>query len=280
MEILKNGAFLTFILFVALITALAKNVHQTGPDSFSLTLRLLADKKRQTVIVQFETLEALRKSVLTKAAGRLKKRPELVGEIEELVKKVKAEAQTEIDALNKEVQGKARRSVKDLLGGAKSSKRKASKKKDRKRKKKKDEKDKKKKRKTSSGSDSTSTPSDDSDSDQEEKEEKVKDKKGSDDESESGSTHRTLSAPTEILGEKPKRRRTTHPKSTAGSQSQQEQRVDDTDLWSNSKFTPETERSKQSETITDELMEMISDVLYDNFKGSSESQFSSESSIL
>ena len=277
MEILKNGAFLTFILFVALITALAKNVHQTGPDSFSLTLRLLADKKRQTVIVQFETLEALRKSVLTKAAGRLKKRPELVVEIEELVKKVKAEAQTEIDELNKQVQGKARRSVKDLLGGAKSSKSKASKKKDRKKKKKKDEKDKKKKRKSSSGSDSTSTPSDDSDSDQEEKEEKVKEKKGSDDESESGSTHRTLSAPTEVLGEKPKKRRTIPPES-AGSQSQQ--RVDDADLWSNSKFTPETERSKQSETITDELMEMISDVLYDNFKGSSESQFSSESSIL
>ena len=232
------------------------------------------------MIVQFETLEALRKSVLTKAAGRLKKRPELVVEIEELVKKVKAEAQTEIDELNKQVQGKARRSVKDLLGGAKSSKSKASKKKDRKKKKKKDEKDKKKKRKSSSGSDSTSTPSDDSDSDQEEKEEKVKEKKGSDDESESGSTHRTLSAPTEALGEKPKKRRTIPPKS-AGSQSQQrEQRVDDADLWSNSKFTPETERSKQSETITDELMEMISDVLYDNFKGSSESQFSSESSIL
>ena len=227
------------------------------------------------MIVQFETLEALRKSVLTKASGRLKKDPDLVGQIEDLVKTCKNEAQCEIEKLNKEIEkSRSKSSIKDLLGGkAKSNKSKARKKKDIK-KKKKDRKDKKEKKKkpkksSSSESDSTSTPSDDEDdSDQEEEE-----KKGSDDESESGSTHRTMSAATELLGEKPKKRRKTDPpKSVAGSLGRRI--TDDQDLWSNSKFTPETEKTKQSETVTDELMEMISDVLYANFKSSSESQFS------
>ena len=115
---------------------------------------MLADKKRSTVIVQFETLTALRQSVIGKAKGRIRDNEGLVHELQELMKQLKQEGQKEIQEYNASLHKKKRKFA-EMFQEKENKKSSAKSKKDKK----------KKKKKTTSSSDSKGQSSSDSTND-------------------------------------------------------------------------------------------------------------------
>lgn len=205
---------------------------------------MLADKKRSTVIVQFETLTALRQSVIGKAKGRIRDNEGLVGELQTLMKKLKEEGSKEIQEYNDSLQKKKRKFA-DMLQEkeSKKSKKSAKSKKD------------KRKKKTTSSSDSQSSSSDsNNDSDD------GKGDSGCKEEDEKQELLSHCSSSTQPLSNprSPKQKEKRKARSQASAISKA--KTDD-DLWSNSKFTPASSEKENSQ-ISDDLMEMLAEVLH------------------
>ena len=114
--------------------------------------RTATGKKRKTTLVQYETLSALRSTMVAKIVGRIKSSPSLVKEIEDQIKTCKEEAQTDVEEWSKNTsKGLAEARTKILAGDFKTKG-----KKDKKNKTKKDSKKKEKKRKSSDQSSDSS----------------------------------------------------------------------------------------------------------------------------
>eukprot|EP00438_Fugacium_kawagutii_P036166 Skav211366 [mRNA] locus=scaffold1816:43323:47970:+ [translate_table: standard] len=278
---------------------------------------LLANKKRSTVIVQFETLVALRQSVVAKAVGRLKENESLASQVQAMMTALKNEAGAEMKRYNKEIldqQKTSRSRMKSLFGGGVPPKVKGK------------PKGEKKSRKDESEEEAKSKPAKKSRKDESEEESKSKRaKKSKKDESEEESKSKCakMSKIDESKEESKSKRAKKSKKddsssqSSSSSDSDQEQQSDhedpegfgdedgaseasaqdddqsesaqddktedmasknkkprvadnDEDLWSNSKFTPETEKSKEAEKLDDDLMEMLSEPVYEGFKNQSD----------
>lgn len=218
---------------------------------------MLADKKRSTVIVQFETLTALRQSVIGKAKGRIRDNEGLVHELQELMKQLKQEGQKEIQEYNASLHKKKRKFA-EMFQEKENKKSSAKSKKDKK----------KKKKKTTSSSDSKGQSSSDStnDSDDGKGDAGGGGSEGEEDEQEilshCSSSTQALSNPRPPRA--PKEQRKTSSQASAVSRA----KTDD-DLWSNSKFAPASSEKENSQ-ISDDLMEMLAEVLHANFKSASD----------
>eukprot|EP00438_Fugacium_kawagutii_P017044 Skav204913 [mRNA] locus=scaffold1506:14368:15517:- [translate_table: standard] len=254
-------------------------------------LSLLADKNRKTVIVQFETLLALRQSIVNKSVGRLKADPSLVQRIDDKVTQMKKEAQTEIDEMNDRLKRRKSSMISMLRGGGYIPKHDA--KRDSKKESKNAKKTKKDSFKKGSGSKRRKTCSSDDAEDDMNSSQSIEpspsvasnENEGeSDDENSSNSDSDTFvldkhlakqkareekkkARDAEDVEEKPSKT----PKNSSGTSASKPDLGDD-DLWSHSRFTPESEKGKAKSVISDELMEMLSELLYANFKGPAESQ--------
>ena len=187
---------------------------------------MLADKKRSTVIVQFETLTALRQSVIGKAKGRIRDNEGLVHELQELMKQLKQEGQKEIQEYNASLHKKKRRFA-EMFQEKENKKSSAKSKKDKK----------KKKKKTTSSSDSKGQSSSDSnnDSDDGKGDAGGGGSEGEEDEQEilshCSSSTQALSNPRPPRVPKDQRK-------TSSQASVVSRAKTDDDLWSNSKFAP------------------------------------------
>ena len=240
-----------------------------GGLSQALLLRLATGKKRKTTLVQYETLQALRSTMVAKIAARVKASKDLVKEISTKVQELKNEAKTDVEDWQKK--------AKDVLGEAKirilAKTQKKGKDGDKKTKKKKPKKtiDKEKKKKKSESSESEVGNSDggsEDDDDQDDQLEEAAKKESSDsDGHESSDSEATLP-----LDPDPKRARKEEKKNRNSDRSLSSflgsAAPNDQDLWKGGgfRFTPEDERKARSEQVSDALVEMLSTSLHGHFK--------------
>ncbi len=203
---------------------------------------------------QFETLEAVRKNIISKVRGRFKKDPELGKRVSEKIQNYKADASKDMSEWNSHLK-KKHDDLKPKGKRKKSKDRKGKKSKDRKRKKSSSSssdsssESQKKKKKTEKSDDEEKEESDDDDEDEKDPETVT----------ESGS-HRdssTLSLP-----------------GTGGDAKKGKGKgIGDEDLWSNAKFTRSSSQNQKMslQMPDDDLQEMLGEVLNEHFKQESES---------
>lgn len=241
----------------------------------------MADKKRKTTLLQYEDLFSLRSSIVARIRSRLSANPQLGSEINTRMDTFKQEAKTDINDFYQ----KAKNALK-IRGGpenrsgikANSAKKTAKKvKKD-----KNDKKEKKDKKKTSKRAKKESSDDDDDDAEDEcsdggevnnyaeSDEEEHHDAHAGDDGSEGSSSKSDSEATYHMRGPwvAQAKHKAGQPTPSLSVVSGKDGLGDDSDLWNDPKFTPPS--GKTMPTLSDDLIEMLSEDVHQHFKLSSD----------
>ena len=243
-------------------------------------LRLIADKQRKTTLVQYETLSALRSTLVSRIRSRLGADSTLADQVSTKVKDLKKDAQKDLDDWS--------RKTRESLGIRPKSKKKSKEKKSKKEKKKTmtnapkrtrheddDEKTESKSKRLKVTDENTDTSENEKNEDGKSENENEDEKGGespkgapctpvaleshgsnSDDDGDSSSTTLRMQG----KDAPPKKVTTGSVVSSQYAPSNQ----DDSDLWTNTKFTPDTEKGKP--VLSDALVEMLSHDVQEHFK--------------